>query len=333
MAADRRRLIAAMGATFGGVMLARGLMRSAPSRVSWPDEKPVKLVVPFSAGGPTDLIARMVARAIREGTSARVYVENRPGAGGNIAFSQVAQAAADGYTLLVCSNALVLNPWLYDTVAYDPVADFEPIAELLAAPNVFFASRASGFASIADLVTAARRHPDQINYASPGVGTPPYLAAELLKVREGIEVAHVVFGGSSPASQAVMAGDVQAGCVALPGAHMHILAGKLTGLALTGEARWPDLPGMPTTVELGYDSFVPDTCYKLMAPAGLSPRITAALASKVGHALREPANEMQLRRTGFQVLARGPTDLKARIAREIPIWQDIVAEARLKARS
>ena len=112
MRSDRRRLIATIGLTVSGALLARGLMRPAPSRTSWPDEKAIKLVVPFAPGGPTDLIGRLVAQSLRDAVGARVYVENRPGAGGNIAFAQVAQAAADGYTLLVCTNALALNPWL-----------------------------------------------------------------------------------------------------------------------------------------------------------------------------------------------------------------------------
>lgn len=332
MSTDRRKWLVGLGAACTGALLVHTLGRSGPARTGWPTQKAIKLVVPFAAGGPTDLVARMIARAIADDTGARVYVESRPGAGGNIAFTQVVQAAPDGYTLLLGSNAMTLNPWIYDSVGYDPVADFEPIAELLAAPNVFFASPASGLGSIADLVTAARRHPEQINYASPGVGTPPHLAAELLKARARIEVAHVVFGGSSPASQAVMAGNVQAGCVALPGAHSHIQAGKLVALALTGETRWEDLPDVPTMREAGYEDFILDTSYALMAPAGLAPRITASLAAAVIGALRQPASDSRLRHSGFQVLARGPTELKARIAREAGMWQGIVAEARVRSK-
>jgi len=314
-------------------MAARALMRPDPARDAWPNARTIKLVVPFAAGGPTDLIGRMVAGAIAGVSRGRIYVENRPGAGGNIAFTQVARAEPDGYTVMVCTNALLLNPWIYDGVGYDPLQDFEPIAELLSAPNVFFASPASGLGSIADLVTAARRHPDQLNYASPGVGTTPQLAAELLKIRERIEVAHVVFGGASPASQAVMAGDVQAGCVALPGAHAHILAGNLKGLALTGSEPWHDLPRLPTMLALGYDGFVLETCYKLMAPAGLPSSITNVLATAVIEALHAPENESRLRHAGFQVLGRGPAELKARIARELPMWQDIVAQVGNKVKS
>ncbi len=333
MVADRRLAMAGIAAAGAGLLLAPVFMRRDPSRAPWPTERAIRLVVPFAAGGPTDMIARMVAEAIAAGTGARVYVESRPGAGGNIAFTQVAQSEPDGYTLLVSSNALLLNPWLYDTIGYDPLRDFDPVVGMLSAPNVFFASPASGLKSIPQLVAAARSYPDQLNYASPGMGTTPQLAAELLKVREKISVAHVVFGGSAPASQAVMAGDVQAGCVALPGAHAHIQAGKLVGLALTGEARWHELPDMPTMVGLGYDGFVLDTAFNLMAPAGLSPRITATLAKIVIGALGEPGYERRLRRAGFQILARGPADLKARIAAELPMWQDIVAQAGLRPRS
>lgn len=333
MTATRRRVLAGIGAACTGAIAAPMILRPGPSDTVWPNERSIKLVVPFAPGGPTDMIGRMMAQAITDGTGARVYVESRPGAGGNIAFTQVAQAEPDGYTLLVCSNALVLNPWLYEHISYDPIRDFEPIAELLTAPNVFFANPSSGLKSLPQLVTTARRHPDQLNYASPGVGTTPQLAAELLKITERIKVAHVVFGGSSPASQAVLAGDVQAGCVALPGAHAHIQAGKLTGLAVTGATRWHDLPNIPTMIELGYKDFVFDTSFSLVGPAGLSPRITRALASDVIAALHQPNNAERLQGAGFQILAKGPAELKARIARELPMWQDIVTQTGVRTRS
>ena len=195
------------------------------------------------------------------------------GAGGNIGIGSVARADPDGYTLLVTSSAFVLNPSLYANVPYDPFTDFAPISEMVASPNVFLARPDLGVSSIKELVALARKEPDKLNYGSPGVGTTPQLAAELLKVREKINMVQVQHAGAGPAVQAILSGTVPVACVALPPAQPHILAGKLKALAVTSEKRASGLPDVPTMTELGYKDFVLDTMQALLAPAKTPPEI------------------------------------------------------------
>ena len=179
----------------------------------------IKLVVPFAPGGPTDIVARVLAQGLAEVLGgAAVVVENKAGAGGNIAIGSVARAEADGFTILVSSSAFLLNPSLYETVPYDPFKDFKPISLLTTSPNAFIADPGAGISSIAELIEVAKKDPDKLNYASPGIGTTPMLAFELLKIRAGIKATQVVFPGAGPAVQAVLSKTTQVGWGAAPGA-------------------------------------------------------------------------------------------------------------------
>lgn len=312
-----------------GVLLGAAWFAAAISPVwaaGYP-ERPVKIVVPFAPGGPTDIMARVIAAHLGELLHGSFVVENRAGAGGNIGAGVVAHGDADGYTLLITSSALVVNPGLYKRVPYDPYKDFAPVAELGTSPNVFLADPSSGINSIAELVAKAKADPTALSYASAGIGTTPHLSGELLKVAAGIKMTHVPFGGAGPAIQAIMGSTTPIACVSLPPARPLIASGALRALAVTGESRWFDLPDVPTMVELGYKGFITDTFQGFLAPAKTPPAILEMLTKASLEVLNDKTIHDQLQNNGFLVLANGPAGMKRRIDDEVPKWRDLVAKA------
>ena len=177
------------------------------------------------------------------------------------------------------SSAFVVNPGLYKQVPYDPVKDFAPVTELDTSPNVFIATPASGITSIKELVARAKAKPNELSYASAGIGTTPHLAGELLKIAAGINVTHIPYPGAGPAMQSVLSGTVPLMCASLPGAHPSIMNGTVRALAVTGAQRWYDMPDVPTMLELGFADFVSDTFHGMLAPAGTPPEIVDRLAA------------------------------------------------------
>ena len=326
---SRRELLRATGAAIATASLSPSLGSSIARAAGYPD-RPIKIIVPFAPGGPTDIMARIVAARLGEAINGTLVVENRPGAGGNIGIGITAHAEPDGYTLLVTSSAYVVNPGLYVKVPYDPYKDFAPIAELGTSPNVIMVDPKLGINSIAELIARAKAHPDELNYASPGAGTTPHLSAEFLKIVGGIEMTHVPFSGAAPAVQALLGGVTQVAVTALPPAHPQIETGAVKALAVTGLHRWFDLPDVPTMVELGYKDFIAETFQAFMAPAKTPPDIIARLAAKSVEVLKTPAIGEQLLNNGFEVIANGPDGLRQRIADEVPKWRDIIAKAGIK---
>ena len=209
----------------------------------------ITLIVPFAAGGPTDIIARILAQSLSQSLGQSVIVDNRPGGGGNPGMALVARAIPDGHTLLLTSTAIAVNPGLFENLPYDPIKDFAPISELVNAPNVLFVKPDSGITSIADLIAKAKAEPTKYNYASPGVGTKSHLTGEQLKLRAGINIQHIPYRGGGPATQALVAGTVHLGSVALAPVEPLIKSGTVKALAVTGANRWWSLPDVPTMIE------------------------------------------------------------------------------------
>jgi tripartite-type tricarboxylate transporter receptor subunit TctC len=259
-----------------------------------------------------------------------VIVENKAGAGGNIGIGYVAHGDADGYSLLVTSSAYVVNPGLYEKIPYDPYKDFAPIAELGTSPNVFLVNPSLGVNTMAELIAYAKAHPNELNYASPGLGTTPQLSAELLKIVADIQITHVPYSGAGPAIQAILGGTTQVACAALPPAHPFIENGSLKALAMTSAHRWFDLPNVPTMIELGYKDFIADTFQGFLAPIKTPPAIVELLATKSVEIVKRPAVSEQLRNNGFEVIGNGPDGMKKRIDDEVPKWRDVVAKAGIK---
>jgi tripartite-type tricarboxylate transporter receptor subunit TctC len=325
---SRRRFLQTASLAAGAVATsALGMERAFAA--SYP-ERPIRIIVPFAPAGPTDIMARILAQNLGAALGGNVIVENRPGAGGNIGIGYVAHAEADAYTLLVSSSAYVVNPSLYAKIPYDPFKDFAPITELGTTANLIAVSPKLGIGSIAELFARAKAKPDELNYASPGAGTTPHLSAELLKIVGGVEITHVPFSGAAPAIQALLAGTTQLAVTALPAALPFVLSGEVKALALTGEHRWPDLPDVPTMIELGYRDFIAETAQFFFAPAKTPSDIVERLAAKSIEVLKVPAVVAQLRANGYEVVTHGPEGLRKYVETEVPKWRDVIARAGIK---
>jgi tripartite-type tricarboxylate transporter receptor subunit TctC len=325
---SRRHILRIAGFAMGAIA-APGLGLRQARAAAYP-ERPIKIIVPFAPAGPTDIMARILSIHLGEAIGGTVIVENKPGAGGNIGIGVAAHAEPDGYTLLITSSAYVVNPGLYAKVPYDPYKDFAPIAELGTSPNVILAGAKIGINSIAELIARAKSDPNELNYASPGIGTTAHLSGELFKIVSGVQITHVSFSGAGPAIQAIVSGTTQIAFAALPPAHPHIESGALKALAVTGVHRWFDLPDVPTMVELGYKDFISDVFQGFLAPAKTPPAIIELLSAKSIEILKRPKIANQLRNDGFEVLANGPEGMRKRIEDEVPKWRDIVAKAGIK---
>jgi tripartite-type tricarboxylate transporter receptor subunit TctC len=306
------------------------LVLASPAAAQNYPARPVTLIVPFPAGGPADIIARILAQSLSQTLGQSVIVDNRQGAGGNIGIGLAARANPDGHTLLLSSTAIAVNPALFTNLPYDPIKDFAPISELVNAPNVIFVRPDSGITSIADLVAKAKAEPDKFNYASPGVGTKSHLTGELLKLRGGINIVHVPYRGGGPATQAVVAGTTQIGSVALAPVEPLIKSGTIRALAVTGATRWFSLPEVPTMIESGYPGFVSDTFNALFAPAGTPPEVLAVLVRETRAAMQRPEAREAAHRAGYQIVAGTPEQLTARVVAEIQSVKELVARAGIK---
>jgi tripartite-type tricarboxylate transporter receptor subunit TctC len=293
-------------------------------------ERVITLIVPFAAGGPTDIIARIVSVAFLKLLGQNVIVENRGGGGGNPGMAVAARAAPDGYTLLLTSTAIAVNPALYSTLPYDSIKDFAPICELVNAPNVLFVRAESDIKSVADLVARAKAAPGVLNYSSPGAGTKSHLTAEQLKLRAGIDMVHIPYRGGGPATMAVLERTVDVGSVALAPVEPLIKDGKFRALAVTGAERWFSLPDVPTMIESGFPGFVSDTFNALFAPAGTPPEIIAQLSKASQTALKTPEAREQALRAGYQIVGGTPEQLAARLASEIPAVKELVGRLGIK---
>jgi len=303
-------------------------VHAAPAQ-AYPD-RPISMIVPFAPGGPTDIIARIVADSLSRSLKQPVVIENKPGAAGNIGMGLAARAKPDGYTLLLTSTAIAVNPAIYKSLPYDSIKDFAPISELVDSPNVLVVKPTSGIKTVADLVARAKAAPGTFNYSSPGIGTKSNLTGEELKVRAGIKMTHIPYKGAGPAAIAVLDGTVQVGSVALPAAEGMIKSGQLTALAVTGPQRWPDLPNVPTMIESGYPGFVSVTFSALFAPAGTPKEIVDLLAKESKSALATAKAQEQAHNLGFTIVAGTPAELEAHLKSEIPAVKALVARAGLQ---
>jgi tripartite-type tricarboxylate transporter receptor subunit TctC len=299
------------------------------AHAAYPD-RAITLVVPFPPGGPTDIIARIVSAAFQKTLGQSVIVDNRGGGGGNVGIGIVARATPDGYTLLLTSTAIAVNPALYSNLSYDPLKDFAPICELVNAPNVIFVRADSGIKTLAELIARAKAAPGTLNYASPGPGTKSHLAGEQLKLRAAIDMVHIPYRGGGPATRAVLEGTVHVGSVALAPVEPLIKEGKFTALAVTGAKRWFSLPEVPTMIEAGFPGFVSDTFNALFAPAGTPADIVALLSRTSQAALKSPEAAAQARRAGYEIVAGTPEQLTARLTTEIPATKELVQRLGIK---
>ena len=315
----------------GMAMLAAAFALPAPTmaRAEYP-ERQVTMLVCFGAGGGTDIAARLVSEPLAKALGKPVVVENRAGAGGNLGIQAVARAAPDGYTLLVCSSAFVVNPSLYVNANFDPIKDFSPVIVLGGSPNVYTVKADSKFKTLADFTAAVKANPGKTNWTSPGVGTTPYLAGEILKMRAGLDMQHIPYKAVPAAVTAVLSGDAAMMTANYGSLAGQIDSGLLRPLAQTGKTRWPEMPNVPTLDELGIKNAETDTVFGVWVPAGTPQPIIDRLANELAKILKQPDIVERYRKAGAPVIAEGPAAFKARIAREVPMYKQIVEKAGLK---
>jgi tripartite-type tricarboxylate transporter receptor subunit TctC len=313
------------------LMLAAGLALASPilARADYP-ERQITMIVCFGAGGGTDIAARLISDPLAKALGKPVVVENRVGAGGNLGIQAAARAPADGYTLLVCSSAFVVNPSLYVKAGYDPIKDFTPVMLLGGSPNVYTVKNDSPIKTLDDFIAFVKANGGKTNWTSPGVGTTPYLAGEILKMRKDLDMQHIPYKAVPAAVQAVLSGDATMMTANYGSLAGQIESGLLRPLAQTGKTRWPEIPNVPTLDELGIKDAETDTSYGLWVPAGTPQPIVDRLAKELGQILQQPDVVERYRKSGAPVIAEGFAAFKTRIAREVAMYRQIVQKAGLK---
>jgi tripartite-type tricarboxylate transporter receptor subunit TctC len=292
--------------------------------------RPVHWIVPFPAGGPTDVIARIMGQWLSEHLGQQVVIENRGGAGGNIATQSVINAAPDGYTFLLVPTASAINATLYESLPYNFLKDIAPVAGLVRSPNVMEVNLALPAQNVAEFVAYAKANPRKINMASPGVGTSVHLSGELFMVMTGVQLTHVPYRGSAPALVDLMGGEVQVMFDVLPGSLPHIQAGKLRALAVTTRQRAPALPDVPTIAETipGYEA---STWFGFGAPRGTPPEIIARLNQAINAGLADPTIQARLAEVGSEPMPLSPEAFGALVAAETEKWAKVVRASGAKA--
>lgn len=324
-APSRRSIIKGAGALAAGVA-APAFLRVRSAYAAYPD-RPVKIVVANTPGGPSDIVGRITAAALQQSTSKTFIIENIGGAGGNIGFGNAARAEPDGYTILLATNAWSVNVSLYNKVPYDP-KDFVGVSELATSPNTFVVRSDLPAKTMKEFVALARANPEKFNCATPPIGTTPQIQLEVLKIREKLpKLEDVVYKGGGDAIQALLSGTAQLSSGSLPPAAPHIKAGTLRCLAVTGETRWPDMPDVPTMVESGYKDFVFATDTVLLAPSKTPPEAVKWLETETLKVLVTEEMKEKLYKSGFQVRAKGADAAWTRVTKEIDLFKSIIDQA------
>ena len=291
--------------------------------------RPVRIIVPLTAGGGVDLLARTVGQHYSAVWGQPFIVDNRPGAGGNIGYETVAKAQPDGYTLLVGANGLLTNAAVRDT-GYDPVRDFRAISKLTANPYILLTTPTLPTASMRDLIALARAKPGQVTYGSAGIGSNPHLAAELFCFLAGVQMTHVPYKGLSEAYPAVISGTVN-WVLGTPLTAMPLMrAGRLKGIAVTGAARSRTLPELPTIAESGVPGYEATTWFGLLAPARVPADIVARLQAEARKVISSTEFARRLETEGVEAVANTPQEFAAELAREYESWRGLVKKAGIK---
>jgi len=305
-------------------------LSAAPLLAETYPTKSVRVVVGFAAGGPTDVIARIVAQKLSESLRQQFYVENVGGAGGNTASGQVARAAADGYTIMVVSTGFVVNPSLYAKVPYDPVKDFAPVTLVAASPNVLVVNPSVPAKTIPELVQLIRDNPGKYSFAGPGVGSTPHLSGELFRLTFNLDLPHVPFTGAGPAIQSTLGGHTPIAFTALPPAIAAVKDGQLRALGVAATARVTALPQLPTFAEQGIKEQEADTLTGIVVPAGTPKEIVELLHREIVKAVALPEVKEKLATLGFIPIANTPEEFSARIRSEMAKWGKVVRDAKLR---
>jgi tripartite-type tricarboxylate transporter receptor subunit TctC len=308
--------------------LSAAIGLSPASAAGYPDH-PVKVIVPFAAGGPTDVMARLIAQKLSESLKQQFYVENRPGAGGNIGMAEAGRAAPDGYTLLVASSSFVVNPSLYAKNPYDPFKDFSPVTLAAASPNILVVNASFPAKTVKELIEVLRKEPGKYTIANPGIGTTPQLAAELFKLDLKLDATSVPFGGAGPAIQSAVAGHTPIAFTALPPTSPQVKAGTLRGLAVTSAKRSAALPDVPTLAEAGLKDQESETMQGIFLPAKAPKALVDQLNKEIVKVMSMQDVKDKCATLGFDPVADTPEEFTAYIKKEVEKWAKVIKDAKI----
>jgi tripartite-type tricarboxylate transporter receptor subunit TctC len=293
--------------------------------------RPVRMIVPFSPGGPTDVCARLIAQKLSERLGQQFYIENVAGAGGNIGTGQAARAAADGYSVLITVNSYVINPTLYAKVPYRVLLDFEAVTLAVSFPSAMVVNPSVPATTVKELVALIKRSPNKYSFASPGFGTPSHLLGEQFRVVLGLDLVHVPYGGSGPAMLAAVAGDTPIAFAALSAAVPQIQDGKLRALAVMSKKRAQALPDLPTIGEAGYPELDGDAWIGVLVPTGTPKEITALLQREIISILALPDMKERLVALGLDAVGSTPEEFTTQMKLEMEKWARVIQAAKIKA--
>jgi tripartite-type tricarboxylate transporter receptor subunit TctC len=314
-----------------GAALAVVVSAGAARAEGFPEKAP-RFIVGFTPGGPSDIIARALGQKLSDSWGRQVVIENRPGAGGNIAAELAAKSAPDGYTWLLGNNSiLATNQSLYKKLVFDPVADFAPVALVAIQPNILVVNPAVPASSVKELIALARAKPGQLNYASSGSGAAAHLAAELFKTMAGVDMVHVPYKGAQPALTDVIAGQAQLMFATSASVIPYIKAGRLRALAVTSAQRSATVPELPTVSEAGVPGFEAITWHGVVVPRATPGPLVERLNGDIVRALNAPDLRERLESLGAELATGTPQDFADYIAREIPKWAKVVKDSGARA--
>jgi tripartite-type tricarboxylate transporter receptor subunit TctC len=308
------------------VLLASATLWTAGAFAQGYPAKPVRLVVPFAAGGAVDTVARALGQKLAESWKQPVLVDNRPGAGGNIAADTVAKAAGDGYTLLITTQGFAISPGLYKKLPFDATRDFTAVTQLTSSFLVLVCSPQLPSQSIRELIALAKSRPGTINYGSTGVGAPPHLLGELLKSTSGIDMLHVPYKGDAPLTQALLANEVQVAFMPLGGVLPHIRSGRLRALGVSGKARSATMPDVPTFLEAGVP-FEFTGWLGIFAPAGTSPALATQIQREIAKAIVAQDLLERWPAWGYEPVGNAPGQFAAKVTADMAMYAKVIRDA------
>jgi tripartite-type tricarboxylate transporter receptor subunit TctC len=293
--------------------------------------RPIRAVVPFAPGGTTDTFARLMALKLTQQLGKQVYVENIPGATGNIGTGQVAKSAPDGYTILFAFSSHVVNPTLFARLPYDPINDFKPVTLAVASTTVLTVNPAVPAKTVKELVELIKANPGKYSFSSAGAGTQAHLAGEQFRLLLGLDLVHIPFGGGGPAVAAVVAGHTPISFSSPQAAMQHVREGTVRALAVTSKTRSQLFPDVPTMTEAGYPDIEGDSWVGILVPARTPPDIVYVLHRESEKILAQPDMKERLTTLGYEVVASTPEEFAARIKIEIDMWGKVIRAANIKA--
>jgi len=290
----------------------------------------VRAIVAFAPGGVTDTVTRLVAQKLSENLGQQFYVDNLPGATGNIGTAQAAKAAPDGYTLLFAFSSYVVNPTLFDKIPYDPDKDFDPVTLAVTSTTVLTVNPMVPATTVKDLIALIKANPGKYSYSTAGAGTQAHLTGEQFRLLLGLDLVHVPFGGGSPAIAAVVGGHTPIGFTSPAASIAQIKQGNLRALAITGDKRSQILPDVPTLAEAGYPEIVGDSWVGVLAPAGTRKDIIGLIQREIAKIIAVPAMQARLMELGTEPVASTPDEFGIRIKAEIATWAKVIRAAHIK---